>query len=87
MARAGAKVALLDCNVPWAQETKRMIDEEGGISEVIQADVTNEESCKAAVAKTVELFGAVHCIVNIGAPPRPCPLRGRRVLTKAWVAN
>jgi NAD(P)-dependent dehydrogenase (short-subunit alcohol dehydrogenase family) len=43
-----------------------MIDEEGGISEVIQTDVTNEDSCKAAVAKTVELFGAVHILVNIG---------------------
>jgi NAD(P)-dependent dehydrogenase (short-subunit alcohol dehydrogenase family) len=66
LARQGAKVALLDYNVEWAQETKRMIDEEGGISEVIQADVTDEESCKQAVAKTVELFGTVHILVNIG---------------------
>lgn len=43
-----------------------MIDEEGGISEVIQADVILEESCKNAVAKTVELWGAVHILVNIG---------------------
>lgn len=43
-----------------------MIDEEGGISEVIQADVTSEESCKNAVSRTVELFGAVHVLVNIG---------------------
>lgn len=44
-----------------------MIDEEGGTSYVIQADVTNEESCKNAVAKTVELWGAVHILVNIGS--------------------
>lgn len=43
-----------------------MIDEEGGISEVIQADVTDEESCKNAVAKTVALFGSVNILVNIG---------------------
>jgi NAD(P)-dependent dehydrogenase (short-subunit alcohol dehydrogenase family) len=43
-----------------------MIDEEGGISEVIQADVTIEESCKNAVAKAVELFGGVHILINIG---------------------
>lgn len=43
-----------------------MIDAEGGISEVVQADITVEESCKKAVAKTVELFGAVHILVNIG---------------------
>jgi NAD(P)-dependent dehydrogenase (short-subunit alcohol dehydrogenase family) len=43
-----------------------MIDEEGGISEVVQADVTKEESCKNAIDKTVELWGAVHILVNIG---------------------
>lgn len=69
LARQGAKVALVDYNVEWAQETKRMIDEEGGVSEVIQADVTSEESCKNAVAKTVELFGTVHILVNIGENP------------------
>lgn len=66
LARQGAKVALLDFNVEWATETKRMIEAEGGISEVIQTDVTDEASCKNAVAKTVELFGTVHILVNIG---------------------
>lgn len=66
LARHGAKVALLDYNLEWAQETKRMIDAEGGISEAIQTDVTDEESVRQAVAKTVELFGAVHILVNIG---------------------
>jgi len=65
LARQGAKVALVDNNVEWARETKRMIDEEGGISEVFQADVTNEESVKNAVAKIVQLFGTVHILVNI----------------------
>ena len=51
----------------WAKDTKRIIDEEGGISEIIQCDVTNEESCKAAVAKTVDLWAAVHVLVNIGS--------------------
>ena len=66
LARQGAKVALVDFSVDWAKETKRMIDEEGGVSEVIQADVTIEESCKNAVDRTVELWGAVHILVNIG---------------------
>lgn len=66
LARQGAKVALLDYNVEWAQETKRMIDEEGGISEVIQCDVTKEASCEVAVKRTVELWGAVHVLVNVG---------------------
>lgn len=65
LARQGAKVALLDVNVEWARETKRMIDEEGGVSEVIQCDVTQESACANAVKKTVELFGAVHILVNV----------------------
>lgn len=59
-------MALVDFNVDWAKETKRMIDEEGGVSEIIQADVSSEESCKNAVAKTIELFGALHILINIG---------------------
>lgn len=66
LARQGAKVALVDYNADWAKETKRMIDEEGGVSEVVQADVTKEDDCRNAVAKTVELFGALHILVNIG---------------------
>ncbi|KAJ9639605.1 hypothetical protein H2204_003675 [Knufia peltigerae] len=65
LARQGAKVALLDRNVEWAKETKRMIDTEEGTSEVIEVDVTSEQSCKDAVAKTVDLFGAVNILVNI----------------------
>lgn len=43
-----------------------MIEEEEGTAEVIHADVMIEESCKSAVARTVELFGTVHFLVNIG---------------------
>lgn len=69
LARQGAKVALVDHNVDWAANTKEMIDAEGGVSEVIQADVTDEESCKKAVARSVELYGTVHILVNIGMFP------------------
>lgn len=69
LARQGAKVALVDYNSEWAQETERMIDLEGGKSAVVQADVTDEESCRRAVAQTVEIFGAVNILVNIGKTP------------------
>ncbi|KAF2192418.1 NAD(P)-binding protein [Zopfia rhizophila CBS 207.26] len=65
LARQGAKIALVDYNEEWAQDTKRMIDAVGGISEVIRTDVTNEESCKNAVARIVMLFGTLHILVNI----------------------
>ncbi|KAL7895426.1 hypothetical protein HDV63DRAFT_396119 [Trichoderma sp. SZMC 28014] len=65
LARHGARVALVDFNADWALDTKRMIDEEGGISEVFVADVTDEESVKKTVAAIVERWGAVHILVNI----------------------
>ena len=43
-----------------------MIDAEGGISEVVQVDVTDEKSVQKAVEKTVELWGRVDILVNIG---------------------
>lgn len=81
-------MALVDFNVDWAKETKRMIDEEGGISEVIQADVTKEESCKNAVDKTVELWGAVHILVNIGKLPDNMLLHNNNRLSSwRWWCN
>lgn len=68
---------MLDNNIEWVQNTKSMIDEEGGISEVIQVDVTDEESCKKAVERTVELFGTVHILVNVGKYTCPLRLRAR----------
>lgn len=66
LARQGAKVALLDFNEQWAQDTKEMIDAEGGSSEVVKVDVSNEESVKQAVQRTVDLFGRIDILVNIG---------------------
>lgn len=43
-----------------------MIDSEGGTSTVIQADVTDEAACKSVVQRTVELYGAIHILVNVG---------------------
>jgi len=63
--------------VEWAQETKRMIDKEGGVCEVVQVDVTDEESCKKAVARTVELWGGVHILVNNGTLPLLSQAGGR----------
>ncbi|KAJ7624725.1 hypothetical protein FB45DRAFT_924091 [Roridomyces roridus] len=65
LARQGAKVALVDYNLAWARETKRMIDAEGGVSEVVQCDVTKEKECEAAVRRVVEMWGKVHVLVNI----------------------
>lgn len=43
-----------------------MIDEDGGILEIIQVDVIDEELCKKVVVKMVEFWGVVYILVNIG---------------------
>jgi NAD(P)-dependent dehydrogenase (short-subunit alcohol dehydrogenase family) len=69
LARQGAKVALLDFNEQWAQDTKEMIDTEGGVSEVFQVDVTDEASVEKTMQKTVDVFGRLDILVNIGMSP------------------
>jgi NAD(P)-dependent dehydrogenase (short-subunit alcohol dehydrogenase family) len=72
LARAGAKVALLDATPEWAEATAGMIRDEGGTCQVIQADVTVPEQCAAAVATTVDSWGQLDGLVNnvgVGGPP------------------
>jgi len=71
LASAGARVALLDRNREWAQTTARMIADDGGTSIVLEADVSEADSCEAAVKEIVAEFGGVYGLVNnvgIGGP-------------------
>lgn len=72
LARAGAKVALLDATLTWAEETARLIHDEGGTCLVVSADVTDAAQCAAAVATTVAAWGRLDVLVNnvgVGGPP------------------
>jgi NAD(P)-dependent dehydrogenase (short-subunit alcohol dehydrogenase family) len=72
LARAGAKVALLDATPAWAEATAQLIRDEGGTCLTLQADVTEPEQCSAAVAATVEAWGRLDALVNnvgVGGPP------------------
>lgn len=66
IARYGGRVAIVDRNLEAGNETKRMIEAEGGKAEVVLADVTVATECQAAVAQTAKLFGKVTILVNIG---------------------
>lgn len=71
LAREGTRVLLLDATPGPAEETKAMIDKEGGTSLVAVADVTDAASCRAAVAAAVAAWGRVDVLVNnvgIGGP-------------------
>jgi NAD(P)-dependent dehydrogenase (short-subunit alcohol dehydrogenase family) len=72
LARAGARVALLDRRREWAQVTHDMIADEGGTSMVIEADVADVASCAGAVEQVIAEYGSVYGLVNnvgIGGPP------------------
>jgi len=76
-AREGASVALVDYRKESAEETKKMIDKEGGKSFVIQADVTRAEDCKRMADACAKKYGRIdilHNNVGIGEGGGPVDL-------------
>jgi len=65
LARHGAKVALMDRNLPAAQDTAAMIEKDGGTCLVIEGDVTDPAACESAVRKTEDTWGRLDVLVNI----------------------
>ena len=63
-AREGAKVMLVDCNLDSAQETKSMIEKEGGESFAFKANIVREDDCHQMVEKCVEAYGRIDILVN-----------------------
>src|SRR4051794_40179261 len=74
-AREGAAVAAADVSEQGNQETARLIEEQGGRALAVRCDVTRPEEVKAALAKTVEIFGRLDfAFNNAGIEPRkPAP--------------
>jgi NAD(P)-dependent dehydrogenase (short-subunit alcohol dehydrogenase family) len=71
-AREGARVALLDERADWVAETRAIINDEGGESIVIAADVADAASCQHAVEETISRLGGLHILVNnvgVTGPP------------------
>src|SRR4051812_111191 len=70
-AREGASVVAADVSEDNNQETARLIEEEGGRAIAVQCDVTRVEAVKAALARTVEVFGRLDfAFNNAGIEPR-----------------
>ncbi len=65
-AREGARVLLVDRSEDAARETSAQIESEGGGKrcEVFQADVTNEQQCRALSAACVDAFGRIDILHN-----------------------
>lgn len=66
LVRAGARVAMLDINEDWLEQTANDMREIGGDDAVmpIVADVTSPESAENAVRRTIGELGGLHILVN-----------------------
>src|SRR4030042_1812038 len=66
-ARAGAKVLLVDRRLDSAEDTKAMIEKEGGTASTFAADVTKIDDCRSIAEKCVEVFGRIDILgTNVG---------------------
>ncbi len=63
-AREGAKVMLVDLNLKAAEETKSIIDKEGGTSITFQADVSKASDCQKMVDTCIQQFGRLDILHN-----------------------
>jgi NAD(P)-dependent dehydrogenase (short-subunit alcohol dehydrogenase family) len=63
-AREGARVLAADCNLEAAEETKRLIDDEGGDCTVFKADVAQSEDCKNMIETCLQSFGRIDILHN-----------------------
>jgi len=64
LARAGAKVLVVDRDEKPAARTVEMITREGGTAAAHAADMTDEAQCRAMVEAAVDRFGRLDCLDN-----------------------
>src|SRR6185369_6969447 len=64
LAKAGAKVAVVDRQLELAEATVKMIAGEGGEGIALAADVTRGEDCAALVAAVLDRFGRIDRLDN-----------------------
>jgi NAD(P)-dependent dehydrogenase (short-subunit alcohol dehydrogenase family) len=63
-AREGARVYGCDINPEAAEETRKIVSEEGGQIEVMRCDVASNEQVAHLVAECVARFGGIDILVN-----------------------
>ncbi|MCK1312422.1 MULTISPECIES: SDR family oxidoreductase [unclassified Bradyrhizobium] len=63
-AREGASVVIADTSETNNQETARLVEQSGGRALAIRCDVSREEDVRAALQKTIEVFGRLDYAVN-----------------------
>lgn len=64
LAQRGARVVVSDIDVEGGEATVAEIVAAGGSASFVQADVTDPAAVEALVARSVEMFGGLHCCFN-----------------------
>jgi len=64
LAREGAKLVLVDMYPERAEETKQLIEAEGGQAIVVRADCTKWRDCSNMVLEALDAFGTIDVLVN-----------------------
>jgi NAD(P)-dependent dehydrogenase (short-subunit alcohol dehydrogenase family) len=66
-AAEGGKVVLVDVNRDAAEQTRHVIEAEGGVCSVFQADVTRAADCQAMAGHCIDAFGRIDVLHhNVG---------------------
>jgi NAD(P)-dependent dehydrogenase (short-subunit alcohol dehydrogenase family) len=73
LVRAGGRAVLIDL----AEEHGQALADELGEAVFVKADVTDEDQTKAAVARAMEHFGAIHIAVNCAGVGWPAKVLGK----------
>lgn len=64
LAREGARIACVDINTELAEACAKAVRAAGGEAIAVNADATNEEQVRKAVAQATDVFGGVDILVN-----------------------
>jgi len=63
-AREGAKVFAIDISLPAAEETKGIIEKEGGICAIQKGDVSNSGEVETMVEQCIQTYGRIDILHN-----------------------
>ncbi|MFB3884863.1 MAG: SDR family NAD(P)-dependent oxidoreductase [Thermodesulfobacteriota bacterium] len=67
LAAEGAKVVVADIDFPAAEETQRLVEQDGGSGFAIRVDVTDEQSTLEMARETLKKYGKIDILVNNAA--------------------
>jgi len=83
-AREGAQVAIAEIKPELGGATEKLVRDASGDALVIQTNVTNEDSVKAAIAAAVRRFGKVDILYNCAGGSVPADSYVTDVDLKVW---